>query len=205
MKQITIRSTNKLLINKKLIEEKLKVKIEIKGKIVFIDGEEIEEFVAEKVIEAMDLGFSTRIALLLAEEDYMFETLSIKSFSKKNPSVIRARIIGTRRKTLDTIEEITNCHVVLHENTVGIIAHVDEIKGAMQAIISLIKGTKSANVYSYLERLNSRRLPFVLQLKKEKGNSKEKRGKGKEMKVKDMEEEDFSEMEDTDEASNFTE
>lgn len=184
MKQIPIKSTRKLLANKNIIEDKLKIKLEVKGKSLIIDGDEINEFVAERIVDALELGFSARTALLLKEEDYMLETLSIKSYSKKNPSVIRARVIGTRRKTLDTIEEITNCHVVLHENIVGIIGHVDEIKGAMQAIINLIRGAKNANVYSYLERLNARRLPFVLQLKKPKG---------KEDKEQKQEQEDFDE------------
>lgn len=200
MEHLIIRSVRKILANKAELEKKLKVKIELKGKNLIFDGDEVDEFVAEKVIDAMDLGFSLRVALFLLDEDYMFEKVRIKELSKKNPSVIRARIIGTRRKTLDTIEEITSCNIVLHENIVGIIGHVEDIKGAMQAILNLVKGAKNSNVYAYLERLNSRRLPFVLQLRKEKGRSdikdKKKKSKKDQFKKEEIEVKDIEDSED---------
>lgn len=167
MKNLSIKSINKILINKKELEEKTKVKIEIKGKNIILNGEEIDEYLAEKIIEAIELGFSTKIALLLTDENYILETMNIKLLTKKNPRMIRGRIIGTKRKTLDTIEEISDCKIVLHDNIVGIIAHIEDIKGIVQAISNIIKGAKTANVYSFLERLNSQRKPFILQLKKE--------------------------------------
>ena len=103
MRTLQIRSLGKILTNKKELEEKLKVKIEIKNQSLLLEGNGLDEYVAEKVIEALDLGFSLRVSLLLLEEDFMLETIKIKELSKKNPKLIRRRLIGTKRKTLDTI------------------------------------------------------------------------------------------------------
>jgi KH domain-containing protein len=168
MKTLQIENISRILINKKELETKLKVELDLKANNLVIKGDSLDEYIAERVIQAIELGFSTKTALILLDEDYMLETISIKDLSKKNPRVIRARIIGTKRKTLDTIEEISNCDIVLHDNTIGVIGHSDDIKGAMQALMNLVKGTKPANVYSYLEKLNARKLPFVLSLKKKK-------------------------------------
>ena len=96
----------------------------------------------------------------------MLETINIRQNSNKNPKLTRARIIGKRRKTLDTIEQITGCHIVLHDNIIGVIGYSEDIRGVLQAILSLIKGAKWANAYAYLERLQGYKQPFVLKLKK---------------------------------------
>jgi len=166
MRSMKIRSPGKIRPNLKQLEKKLKVKIELKSGILIFSGEELDEYIAEKVFEAIDLGFSTRVALLLIEEDYLLELISIKSNIKKNPALTRARIIGTKRKTLDTLESLSNCFIALHENTLGVIGHVEDVKGVIQALSSVIRGAKVANVYAYLEKLNRERKPFILDLKK---------------------------------------
>jgi rRNA processing protein Krr1/Pno1 len=156
MEVMKIENIRKISKNKKTLEKELKVKIFIKGRNIEFSGKEIDEFVAEKVLEALNLGFSVPVALMLKDEQIMFETLNIRSLSNKDPKIVRGRVIGTKRKTLDTIEQLSDCKIVLHENTVGIIANAEDMQYVLQALTSLIKGAKQSNIYKYLEKINTK-------------------------------------------------
>lgn len=164
MKTFTINNIRKVLQNKKELEEKLKIKISATNNMLTIQGEELDEFITEKVFEAIDLGFSFKTALVLTDEDYMFETINIRSLNR-NPKVARARIIGTKRKTLDTIEELTKCKLVLHENKVGIIGNNEDVRHCLTAVTNIVRGTKQANAYKFLEIVRRHKKPFILGLK----------------------------------------
>jgi len=143
----------RIIKGKKKLEEKLKIKIEIKGSQVSIEGKPEDEYLAEQVIEALDLGFPFSHAIQLLEEDLMIETINIKNHTKRRDlERIRGRIIGTKGKTLKTLSELTGCHLELKDNTIGLIGPPENIKIATEAIISIIQGSKQANVYSFLER-----------------------------------------------------
>lgn len=151
--EFVLEETRKILRNKKNLEEKLKVKISGRGKKIEISGNEIEEYIAHKVLEAISIGFEEDIAFQLLNPEYIFEKINIKDITKrKNLQEIKARVIGTRGGTIDLISDLSNCHTVLHGNTVYIIGNSEEIKNAMNAIIKLIKGSKQSSVYAYLEK-----------------------------------------------------
>lgn len=143
----------KILKNKKKLESKLKVKIEVKGSEILLSGKELDIYIGEKVLEAIDKDFAINTALLLIDGDYILEEINIKDVTKKrNLSPIKARIIGTKGKTLKIISEISGCHLCLHNNTISILGPAEKIKEAETAIKSLIRGSKQSNIYSYLER-----------------------------------------------------
>jgi len=143
----------RIMKNKKKLEETLKVKIKNKGKEIIIKGNPENEYIAEEVIRALEFGFPFSVALLIKKEEYMFEIISIKDYTKrKNLKSIRARIIGKKGKTLKTLQDLTKCHFELKENHVGIIGDPEYIKNAQDAVISLIRGAKHSNVYKYLEK-----------------------------------------------------
>ena len=73
---------SKIKRNKRLLEKKLKVKLEIKGNKVDLQGDEIDIFVAEKVLQAVERTFPLNTALLLIEQDYVLESLNIKDITK---------------------------------------------------------------------------------------------------------------------------
>ena len=151
--KIFCESINKIRQNKDKIEKALNVKISISGKNVSIDGDSLDEYVASQVLEALDLGFTTDEALLLAEEDCILEKINIKDLTKRHDLPrIRARIIGTKGKTKEIIENLSDCAVCLKDNCVGIIGTADNIKKTIKAIISIIQGSKQSKVYAYLER-----------------------------------------------------
>jgi KH domain-containing protein len=152
MKQIFSDKAPRISKAKWELEKVLNVKIQIKGRDVEIVGEPVDEFVAEKVIDAINIGFEMKTALLLKEEEFILEIINIKEHTKRRDlETIRARIIGTERKTLNTLEQLTHCFFQVKDNLVGVIGPAAWIENAQQSIISLIKGSKQANVYGFLE------------------------------------------------------
>jgi KH domain-containing protein len=138
---------------KRKLQKELEVKILIVGNEVSIDGEADDEFFAEKIIVALSFGFPMEAALSIKREEFLFEILNIKDYTKKKDyKTIRARIIGSGGKTLRTLATLTECFFEIKENTVGIIGSPESIETAQTAITSIIQGSKQANVYSYLEK-----------------------------------------------------
>ncbi len=164
----TAKSKNKL-------ERFLNVKITIKNNEISVEGKPEDEYIAEKVIEAINFGFPVPVALLIRTEDFLFETLNIKDYTKrKDFETIRARIIGTGGKTLRTLTQLTECNFELKSNEVGIIGSPECIKNAQTAIISLVQGSKQANVYSFLEKHQVKPVLDLGLKEKKKGKKKVK-------------------------------
>ncbi|MFQ5532035.1 MAG: KH domain-containing protein [Candidatus Nanoarchaeia archaeon] len=139
---------------RKKLEQKLGVKITNRGKELTITGNPENEYIAEKVIDALNFGFPFSTALQIKEEEnFMFEILNIKDYTKRRDlERIRARIIGKKGKTLSTLSQLTKCAFELKNNQVGIIGPVEYIENAQEAIISIIQGSKQSNVYAHLEK-----------------------------------------------------
>jgi len=155
MEIVQITSPGKIKQFKEEIEKKLNVKITARGGEAKVEGEPIEEFEASSIIEALDLGFTLKEAMKLTDENILFRKISIKQFTtKRDMELIRGRIIGTEGKTKRTIEQISGCAIVVHQSSVGIIGPAEGIEEATTAIKNLIKGSKQANVYAFLERMN---------------------------------------------------
>jgi KH domain-containing protein len=139
--------------NRRRLQEKLNVRITNRGKEVKIEGEPEDEYIAEKVIDALNFGFEYSTAIQIKEEDFAFEIINIKDYTKKHDlKTIRARIIGTQRKALNTIEQLTNCTLELKDNQVGIIGPAESIENAQTAITLIIQGSKQSNAYKFLEK-----------------------------------------------------
>jgi len=153
MKIIICEKLPRITKNKKQLEKLLNVKITNRGKEVSIEGKPEDEYVAEKVIDALNFGFPFSNAILIKEQDCTFEILNIKDYTKrKDFQRIRARIIGTKGKTLKTLYDLTKCNFELKDNYIGIIGEPEYIENAQDAIISIIKGSKQSNVYNFLEK-----------------------------------------------------
>ncbi len=166
MKTIISEKIARIIKNKKRLEKELNIKISNNGKEVSLSGEPVDEYVAEKVLEALNLGFPLEIALLIKEEDYTFEILNMRDFTKKKDfGRIRARIIGKEGKTLRTLNNLTNCNFEVLDKEIGIVGDAENIEAARQSVISLIQGAKQSNVYAYLEKHHPQPI-FDLGLKK---------------------------------------
>ncbi len=153
MKTLLIDKVPRITKNKKRLEKILKVKITNRGKEVNISGKPEDEFIAEKVIDALNLGFPFSVAILIKEEDFVFETIHIKDHTtRKDLERIRARIIGKKGKALQTLSQLTKCYFELKDNKIGIVGDAENIENAQEAIILIIKGSKHSNVYAHLEK-----------------------------------------------------
>jgi len=153
--QLYSNNIKKILKEKREIEKNLKVKLTSNGKIIILEGKPEDELIALKFVEAVNLGFSIPAALDLRYEDFQFSIIRIKNISKrKNLSQVRGRIIGMNRKVLDTLEDLTNCSIVLHDNLIGIIGVEDDVKKAEFALKHLVAGSKHSVVYGWLEKKN---------------------------------------------------
>jgi len=153
MQETYVEQIRKIIQNKRELEKELEVKITNRGKNVFVDGPAEKEYLAIKFLEAIDVGFSIEKALILKEENMMLHILNIRDITKRNDlKRIRARIIGTKGKTLSTLHSLTDCEISLHEKNIGIIGNSENIENAIQAFKSLILGSKQGNVYARLEK-----------------------------------------------------
>jgi ribosomal RNA assembly protein len=153
--QIYSENTRKILQNRKILEKELKVKInlEIKNKIIIIEGKAEDELIALEAIEAINLGFPISKVILLKNEEFTFRKLQIKAITKRhNLSQVRARVIGAKRKALDTIESLTDTFIALHNNDVGIIGKISDVQKAEYVLVRIIAGSKHANMYAWLEK-----------------------------------------------------
>jgi len=161
MENFYFRNTKEIRNEKEALEKKLKIAIKIKGKQVSIEGPAVNEYEASMIIKAMEFGFSARKALLLQNENMIFRKISIKDFTrKKNLKEVRGRIIGKEGKTKRTIENISDCDIEVYDNELGVICQAEEIEEVTTAITNLIRGTKQANVYSFLEKMNKEKKKY---------------------------------------------
>jgi len=165
----TDRATiNKIIPQKKKLEGKLKVKIITHDNQLELEGDEVDIYTARKIIEAIERTFSVDDALLLIQPDYVLEDIKIKDVTKKkNLEVVRSRIIGTEGRTIQILGELSDSHVVLHNNVVSIIGTFEKIKDTINAVRGIIQGSKQANIYKYLEKARKRERPESLDIKEE--------------------------------------
>ncbi len=154
MEEIYVSDTREVVKNKSKLEKELGVKISVDGKKILIEGGGVEEYEAKLVFGAIDFGFTVRQALSLKDEEMMFRKIHIKDYTRRKLEDVRARIIGTKGKAKRTMEEISNCKILIKENEVGVIGYAEDVENVITAITHVIKGSKQSNMYAYLERMN---------------------------------------------------
>ena len=155
MKNVVVKNMRKIKKAVPIIENKVKIKISFGKGFVGVKGFELNEYLVEKVISAVDFGFDVDDALLLINEDFVLEFIEVKEHTRrKNLKDVRARLIGTGGKARKTIENLTGAEIVINGNTVGIIVDSNHLDAVVQGIESLIQGAKHGNVFAYLEKQN---------------------------------------------------
>lgn len=152
MKKIICDKIVRVIKNKKKLEETLKIKVTNNGREVSIEGEPHDEYIAEKVIDALNLGFPFSVAISIKEEDKIFEILNIKDYTKRNLETVKGRIIGRSGRALKTLSHLTGCALEVKDHYVGIIGEAEEIERTINSLISIIQGAKHSAVYGGLEK-----------------------------------------------------
>jgi len=113
-------------------------------------------FRAREVVTAIGRGFSPdRAFRLLRDEDAALEIIDLRELFGRSLSDlqrIKGRIIGEGGKTRRIIEELTEADVSVHGHTVSIIANMDQMEVAREAIQMLLRGSVHSTVYRFLNR-----------------------------------------------------
>ncbi len=156
MKTLVIANSRRIRKAIPIIESKIKIKINYNLRRVSITGKELNEFLAEQMLIAVDFGFNVEDALLLKNENFVLEFVNIKDYARrKNLEEIRGRVIGRQGKAKMTIEELSGGVLAINNNQIGVIVDSEHLDAVIQGLISLIKGAKHSNVFSYLEKQNA--------------------------------------------------
>ena len=134
---------------KSRIENELNVKLNFIENSVEIDGEGLEVLKATTIVKAMGRGFSSENAFRLFNEEENLEIINL-NFSDKKNQVIRSRLIGTKGKTRNMIEDYSRAAISIYKKTVAIIGTYKQIEIAKEAVVMIIKGSKHTAVYRHL-------------------------------------------------------
>lgn len=156
MEEIIFESTRKLKRIKSKIEKSLDIKLEILRDKVLIESvneDALSEYIGKKVLEAIDFGFDANIALHLKSEDFMFEKIHLKSYTRQTRlRAVLGRMIGKNGRAIKTMSELSECSIKISDYDIGVIGNTDDVDVCMAALKKLIHGAPHSKVYAFLER-----------------------------------------------------
>jgi len=153
MRSIVVENMRKIKKAVPAIENRVKVKISFGKGRISVRGNELNEFLVEQIVQAIDFGFCVDDALLLLGEEFVLEFVDVKGNTRrKNLKDVRSRIIGTDGRARRTIEKLTGAEIVISDNKVGVIVDADHLSATIQGLEGLIGGSKHGNVFGFLER-----------------------------------------------------
>jgi len=145
---------------KKELESRSGVSISIdsrEGDVVIDDtrADPVMALKARDFVRAVANGFSPQRAWRIFREDVYFEVVDIKEFVGKKENrirVLRGRIIGKNGKTRRIIEELSGASLSIYEYSVAIIGSYTQVEIAKKAVEMLLRGSKHATIYHFLEK-----------------------------------------------------
>ncbi|MFH1520439.1 MAG: KH domain-containing protein [Candidatus Micrarchaeota archaeon] len=143
-------------ITKKKVENKCNIKliVDTDGD-VGIDGEPEDVFFAKDIVKAIGRGFTPEEALRLLAHDYGLYIISLKEYTHSEKAVTRlkGRIIGEKGKIKHNIEDATDSYISIYGSTISIIAKIDTMEYAKEAIGMLVNGARHTSVLGYLAKI----------------------------------------------------
>lgn len=142
---------------KQQLQDTFKCRLDVdssEGEVTIAGEDAVMLYSAQQVIKAIARGFNPDIALNLAKQDWSLELIDLTDYSKQknHQQRIKGRVIGSSGKARKVLENLTGCNICVYGKTVGIIAPVDTMSIAKDAVESLLSGAKHASVYKSLER-----------------------------------------------------
>jgi len=137
------------------IEEKCNVRLLVdpEGE-VEIEGDATDVFFAKDVVKAVGRGFAPREALKLTDHDYNLFIIALKDIVPSDKAMVRlkGRVIGTGGKIKGEIESATESYISVYGNTIAIIARIDTMEYAKEAVAMLLEGGQHTGVLNYLAK-----------------------------------------------------
>ncbi len=148
---------------KQVLEKRLKVELTIDsetGDVAIKLAPETDDpsllFRAKEVITAIGRGFAPERAFrLIDDEELLFEVIDLREMfgtAQSELQRVKGRLIGQEGKTRRIIEELTEADVSIHGHTVAIIADMDQMEIAREAVKMILRGSMHSTVYRYLHR-----------------------------------------------------
>ena len=142
---------------KKILEKETKTHIDVDSRegIATLSGDDaLNLMTAKDIVKAIARGFNPNIAKLLLKTDYVFELISLNEVisNKNDMERMKGRIIGTKGKSRELIEELTETYISVYGKTVGIIGDMEKVSIARRAVGKIIEGSPHANVFKWLEK-----------------------------------------------------
>ncbi len=117
-----------------------------------LDGEGLELQTAANIVKAIGRGFSPVRAFRLFSEDQMFEIIELGSMTEARADIVRSRVIGTKGRMRERIEEASGAVISVYGKTIAMIGTWEQIEIAKKAIEMLITGAMHSSVEKYLLR-----------------------------------------------------
>ena len=142
---------------KKKLESDLGVKMLVdskEGDVILTGEDAVGLYTGKEIVRAIARGFNPDLALLLLKQDYAFELIDLTDYSKhaNHMQRLKGRVIGAEGKSRRLIEEYTESNISVYGKTIAIIAPIETITVAKQAIESLLSGSPHSAVYRWLEK-----------------------------------------------------
>ena len=135
---------------KAYIEKMTKTKITVSDG-VEIEGEAVAVLTVCNIVLAIARGFSPKDAMLLLDEEYCIDVISLRGETQKAEKRLLARVIGKNGQAKKTIEEETGAKLAIYGKTISIIGTAEQLRDAREAIELLIMGKTHAYVFKRLK------------------------------------------------------
>ena len=143
---------------KRRIESRGGVKLAIEGNSVSVSGEGVSAWRALDVVQAIGRGFNPDFALMVFNEDYVFEMINLGDFApEKSWNRLRGRVIGESGRSKRFIEKASGAAVSVYGKTIAFVGTYDDVHLAREAAAMLLSGAKHGSVRRFMERENKRR------------------------------------------------
>jgi ribosomal RNA assembly protein len=140
---------------KKELEKRSSTKITVRED-VEIEGEAFDVMLAANVIKAIARGFSPESALLLLDEEYALNIITLSGETDRTVKRLMGRVIGREGKTRKKIEEACRARISVSGKTVSIIAPVSLLDAATRCVETLLKGKTHGYAYHVMDDVKKR-------------------------------------------------
>jgi ribosomal RNA assembly protein len=135
------------------LERDLSVKLSVEENTVTIEGDPLSEVRAMDFVKAVGRGFPPDRAMLLMDDDYLFQLIDISDYVKRRSlRRMRGRVIGAEGRARRDIENLTRTSIEIYGHTIGLIGKEPDVEIAREGVIMLLTGAKHSTVYSFIER-----------------------------------------------------
>lgn len=138
---------------KKKIEKSTGVNIQLRKDIVLIIADNgLKVMNAKNIVKAIGRGFNPKYAMLLLDENFTINYISLNNMSEKRRKVIMGRVIGRNGSVRKRIERETNTKICIYGKTISIIGEHANVNVATSAIENIVKGKKIETVLKNIRR-----------------------------------------------------